>query len=72
MSRKVNEALERSAAESGNCCRIPDSCNGLRFAGDGPTAVTEMEVNAQSIWGTYSLAFPDQFRWFGLATLTVG
>jgi hypothetical protein len=33
--------------------------------------VAEIEANAQLIWGTCCPAFPDQFRWFGLATLVV-
>ena len=28
---------EEVRAMLGNCCKIPDSCNGLPFAGDGPT-----------------------------------
>jgi hypothetical protein len=37
----------------------------------GQLRVAEIEANAQLIWGTCCPAFPDQFRWFGLATLLV-
>jgi hypothetical protein len=37
----------------------------------GQLRVAEIEADAQLISGTRCPAFPDQFRWFGLATLLV-
>jgi hypothetical protein len=67
--------LKLSSAEKRDCWLVAKflilvtDCHSQEM---GQLRVAEIEANAQLIWGTCCPAFPDQFRWFGLATLPCG
>jgi hypothetical protein len=67
----LREPLHAGGMNFGDTVLEGSALHFVRDFGELRVAEAEIEANAHLIWGTCCPTFPDQFRWFGVATLLV-